>query len=67
MLYSFGFKFANIVGRKVVEVYLLAQQLLSPQRHYDWGSTHTHTQTHTHTHAHKHTHSHTHTHTHTHT
>lgn len=37
ILYAEGFKHANIVGRKVVEVYQLSKQLLSPQQHYDWG------------------------------
>jgi dynein heavy chain 2 len=37
MLYAEGFKFAKIVGRKLVEIFNLSRQLLSPQRHYDWG------------------------------
>lgn len=37
ILYSEGFKYAAEIGRKVVEVYLLAKQLLTPQQHYDWG------------------------------
>jgi dynein heavy chain 2 len=35
--YSCGFKFASDVGRKLVGVYELARQLLTPQKHYDWG------------------------------
>jgi len=37
ILYSEGFTHAKIVGKKVVEVYQLARQLLTPQKHYDWG------------------------------
>jgi dynein heavy chain 2 len=37
ILYSCGFKFASDVGHKLVQVYQLARQLLTPQKHYDWG------------------------------
>ena len=37
ILYSEGFKFAQEIARKVVSLFQLSQQLLSPQRHYDWG------------------------------
>lgn len=37
LLYSEGFKFAKIWGHKLNELYTLCKQLLSPQRHYDWG------------------------------
>jgi dynein heavy chain 2 len=37
ILYAEGFQFARDCGRKVVETFELSRQLLSPQRHYDWG------------------------------
>ncbi|CEO98015.1 hypothetical protein PBRA_006129 [Plasmodiophora brassicae] len=37
VLYSEGFTHARMLGAKLVSVYDLARQLLSPQRHYDWG------------------------------
>ena len=37
ILFTEGFKFAKEVGHKLTQVYILAQQLLSPQIHYDWG------------------------------
>lgn len=37
LLYSEGFQYAAEVGYKLVEVYTLAKQLLSAQKHYDWG------------------------------
>lgn len=37
LLYSEGFKHAKIWGHKLNELYTLSKQLLSPQRHYDWG------------------------------
>eukprot|EP00727_Mastigamoeba_balamuthi_P008592 m51a1_g4355 putative cytoplasmic dynein 2 heavy chain 1 (4311) ;mRNA; f:228679-242475 len=37
MLYSEGFTYAKDVGEKLVAVFKLARQLLSPQQHYDWG------------------------------
>mmetsp|Transcript_41826 Transcript_41826/g.82044 ORF Transcript_41826/g.82044 Transcript_41826/m.82044 type:complete len:4055 (+) Transcript_41826:307-12471(+) len=37
MLYSEGFQHAKEVGHKLTEVYSLSTQLLSPQKHYDWG------------------------------
>ena len=38
MLYSEGFQHAKEVGHKLTEVYSLSTQLLSPQKHYDWGT-----------------------------
>ncbi|KAK9876588.1 hypothetical protein WA026_013968 [Henosepilachna vigintioctopunctata] len=32
-----GYQNANVIGRKLVEVFNLASMLLSKQRHYDWG------------------------------
>jgi dynein heavy chain 2 len=32
-----GFAYADIIGKKVTEVFDLSKQLLSQQRHYDWG------------------------------
>ncbi|XP_072706738.1 cytoplasmic dynein 2 heavy chain 1 isoform X3 [Ciconia boyciana] len=37
ILYSEGFKDAKILGRKLVAVFNLARELLTPQQHYDWG------------------------------
>ncbi len=37
MLYAEGFRFAREVGHKVCQVFEFSKQLLSPQRHYDWG------------------------------
>jgi hypothetical protein len=37
ILYSEGFKHAKEFGRKLVSLYNLAKELLSPQQHYDWG------------------------------
>eukprot|EP00727_Mastigamoeba_balamuthi_P008574 m51a1_g4339 putative cytoplasmic dynein 2 heavy chain 1 isoform x1 (4695) ;mRNA; f:164362-180818 len=37
MLYSEGFTYAKAVGEKLVAVFRLSRQLLSPQQHYDWG------------------------------
>jgi len=37
ILCSEGFRHSAVLGRKLVEVYTLSKQLLSPQRHYDWG------------------------------
>ena len=37
ILYSEGFKDAKALGRKIVAIYTLSRQLLSPQQHYDWG------------------------------
>eukprot|EP01116_Phalansterium_solitarium_P024804 TRINITY_DN91_c0_g1_i3.p1 TRINITY_DN91_c0_g1~~TRINITY_DN91_c0_g1_i3.p1 ORF type:complete len:4095 (+),score=2036.97 TRINITY_DN91_c0_g1_i3:208-12492(+) len=37
ILYSEGFKFAKELGKKLVNVFLLCRQILSPQQHYDWG------------------------------
>ncbi|PRP81711.1 hypothetical protein PROFUN_10811 [Planoprotostelium fungivorum] len=37
MMYSEGFVNAREVGTKMVAVFRLCKQLLSPQQHYDWG------------------------------
>jgi dynein heavy chain 2 len=37
MMYSEGFASAKICAQKVVSLFLLSRQLLSPQQHYDWG------------------------------
>lgn len=37
ILYSEGFFYAKELGHKLVSIYTLSKQLLSPQRHYDWG------------------------------
>lgn len=37
LLFAEGFKYAKRWGRKLDELYMLCQQLLSSQRHYDWG------------------------------
>lgn len=37
ILYSEGFEHAAILGKKFVDVFQLAKQLLSGQQHYDWG------------------------------
>lgn len=37
MLFAEGFKSADDIGRRLVEVFNLAGEILSPQRHYDWG------------------------------
>ncbi|XP_075274100.1 cytoplasmic dynein 2 heavy chain 1 isoform X3 [Opisthocomus hoazin] len=37
ILYSEGFKNAKILGRKLVAIFNLARELLTPQQHYDWG------------------------------
>jgi hypothetical protein len=37
LLYAEGFQHARDLGHKIVEIYQMSQQLLSPQRHYDWG------------------------------
>ncbi|KAI9332693.1 dynein heavy chain and region D6 of dynein motor-domain-containing protein [Obelidium mucronatum] len=37
ILFSEGFKLGKELGTKVVSVYSLCKQLLSPQQHYDWG------------------------------
>eukprot|EP00906_Rhabdomonas_costata_P011239 RCo015918 len=36
-LYSEGFRCAREIGRKMVEIFSLSKQLLSPQLLYDWG------------------------------
>ncbi|XP_069495113.1 cytoplasmic dynein 2 heavy chain 1 isoform X2 [Ambystoma mexicanum] len=37
ILHSEGFKEAKILGRKLVAIFNLARELLTPQQHYDWG------------------------------
>jgi dynein heavy chain 2 len=37
LLYAEGFRSAKILAEKVVTVFTLSRQLLSPQQHYDWG------------------------------
>ncbi|KAM4699205.1 cytoplasmic dynein 2 heavy chain 1 [Discoglossus pictus] len=37
ILYSEGFKEAKNLGRKLVAIFNLARELLTPQQHYDWG------------------------------
>ncbi|EGR34655.1 hypothetical protein IMG5_004580 [Ichthyophthirius multifiliis] len=37
LLYSEGFKNAKDLAQKVISVFTLSKQLLSPQQHYDWG------------------------------
>ncbi|XP_030632529.1 cytoplasmic dynein 2 heavy chain 1 [Chanos chanos] len=37
ILYSEGFKEGRELGRKLVAIFNLARELLSPQQHYDWG------------------------------
>ena len=37
ILYSEGFKYAKILGKKMVSLFTLCKQLLTPQQHYDWG------------------------------
>jgi dynein heavy chain 2 len=36
-LYSEGFKFASKLAEKIVSLFTLMKQLLSKQKHYDWG------------------------------
>lgn len=37
LLYSEGFKHAKELAEKVITIFTLSRQLLSPQQHYDWG------------------------------
>ncbi|KAL2095874.1 hypothetical protein ACEWY4_008022 [Coilia grayii] len=37
ILYSEGFKDGKVLGRKLVAIFNLARELLTPQQHYDWG------------------------------
>eukprot|EP00050_Salpingoeca_kvevrii_P020215 m.95860 g.95860 ORF g.95860 m.95860 type:complete len:4292 (+) comp8765_c0_seq1:164-13039(+) len=37
ILFSEGFRTAKELGRKLVALYNLSRELLSPQQHYDWG------------------------------
>ncbi|XP_063840903.1 LOW QUALITY PROTEIN: cytoplasmic dynein 2 heavy chain 1-like [Scylla paramamosain] len=37
ILFSEGFKDAKSLGRKLVAIFNLSKELLTPQQHYDWG------------------------------
>ncbi|KAJ3590899.1 hypothetical protein NHX12_008847 [Muraenolepis orangiensis] len=37
ILYSEGFRDGEMLGRKLVAIFNLARELLTPQQHYDWG------------------------------
>lgn len=37
LLFIEGFRNADIIGARIVELFTLASKILSPQRHYDWG------------------------------
>ncbi|XP_055023019.1 cytoplasmic dynein 2 heavy chain 1 [Boleophthalmus pectinirostris] len=37
ILYSEGFKNGEVLGGKLVAIFHLAKELLTPQKHYDWG------------------------------
>ncbi|XP_012944204.1 cytoplasmic dynein 2 heavy chain 1 [Aplysia californica] len=37
ILFSEGFKQAKALGRKLVSIFTLSNELLTPQQHYDWG------------------------------
>lgn len=37
ILFSEGFREGRALGRKLVALYSLSRELLSPQQHYDWG------------------------------
>ncbi|CAL4157019.1 unnamed protein product, partial [Meganyctiphanes norvegica] len=37
ILFSEGFKNAKSLGRKLVAIFSLSKELLTPQQHYDWG------------------------------
>ncbi|KAJ8280434.1 hypothetical protein GJAV_G00054510 [Gymnothorax javanicus] len=37
ILYSEGFKEGKVLGRKLVAIFNLSRELLTPQQHYDWG------------------------------
>ncbi|CAH1776602.1 unnamed protein product [Owenia fusiformis] len=37
ILFSEGFKQAKSLGRKLVAIFNLSKELLTPQQHYDWG------------------------------
>lgn len=37
ILFSEGFKQGKELGKKIVAVFVLCKQLLSPQQHYEWG------------------------------
>ncbi|CAD7952833.1 unnamed protein product, partial [Amoebophrya sp. A25] len=37
LLFSEGYRSADSLAKKIVSLFLLSAQLLSPQQHYDWG------------------------------
>jgi dynein heavy chain 2, cytosolic len=37
ILFVEGFERAEEIGKKIVELFRLAEKMLSPQKHYDWG------------------------------
>lgn len=37
ILFSEGFAGGKILGRKLVAIFTLCRELLTPQQHYDWG------------------------------
>lgn len=37
MLFVEGFKLADAIGARMVELFNMAKRMLSPQRHYEWG------------------------------
>lgn len=37
ILFSEGFKDAKSLGRKLVAIFSMSKELLTPQQHYDWG------------------------------
>eukprot|EP00392_Amoebophrya_sp_AT5.2_P002499 g2504.t1 len=37
LLFSEGYRSAHNLAKKIVSLFLLSRQLLSPQQHYDWG------------------------------
>lgn len=37
MLFVEGFKHADVIGARMVELFKMAGKILSPQRHYEWG------------------------------
>lgn len=37
LLFIEGFRYADDIGGRIVELFDMASKLLSPQRHYDWG------------------------------
>lgn len=37
LLFVEGFKHADVIGARMVELFNMAKRILSPQRHYEWG------------------------------